>query len=1130
MDILFSPYAVGAMPKSAMAEVERRTEDLLKSSSFQRMVELEKKYKTEQSRASPSLLSSSQFTAQLRDGPSPRPERPESSFPKEQFLMVNPTRRPAIPPALSLAIPQAANSEGRSRPEEWEAEDEDSEETDSGTPTYSEPSQKQVKFLAPEEESEEDEDEEEDEEDGKSEQSSICQSPSWEGYGQRKKDKKLEAERRKKEKERAEKEAKAAKKRNITRLSKAPPPRPPATTNRESRSLALTAADRSMSDPVLLGRRGVQSAQSFHRPEEVGRTVSADDVQQIQRHRPAVTEVLSMNGFASEGPGLPSQEATPAVSSQNEKQSSRDAFPPSASKTPKVRHMSPSGHRGNSLSQGLASANNSQETLSGSPRVEGPRRNGYVHQQRVQAAERAMAGFADEQLFVKIAQHYPPSSSSSGHSQHTRRSSLTQEAKSAAMKLVGMKTPSSSGQADYLTFKAIPYSSGINGTKPTGSMSPSPNGVENSVRLHEHERPPDSGTAISREMTQSATSERPSPPRSSISSNTFSMAGSELSSHGREVRDSKDSAMAAMPRSVGNQQKPVEGLRPSVPLPPYYRLRALMHSRASARAERKAARSKVVSETTSTPKTEVAPVDQAKPAETGPNGNTRASEGSSSSSACEDGSQLPSPTITPDTSRPQSAKDVLLATNERTRNNGERAGVFDDERTLHQSLDSSKSSTPRAGAPEARGSVEVEHEDRWSRTALPFDADGDAQSFMTTVSNLDSVNVTEQEQSKNTRQPQAKLEQPRPIRAVSRSHINVEDAEPVIVPPPRSRKRSKSSPDEPQAAPPSLPSEQRQEGNETTRHGGRVSEDSAGAPRSKGSSKLRGTKHRTNTDKEGSGTREGTREMYEQDVQQQNHTGPGVSEMVSDLRGRMDEDEAPFALGNPQREWIPSSVFSASFEVPSFRSISPEAATPDYLLSNNPYFADFSEVAKAHSMLGEMPASTGPPSPISLPSPIHQVPTRPSTQPRTDSGPAPSLASGSTSRASTPSSRPSGTTAPISILKQPKSSGSDRPPVLSAIPKHMQLQAGMPARSAVAATAAPVAKIFVECCSCKFYHDMPSKLYECMAKPDAVVEDKLLGISGAITTMVKCPWCQHNMSRGCCAGYAAVVYLKEKLH
>jgi hypothetical protein len=78
--------------------------------------------------------------------------------------------------------------------------------------------------------------------------------------------------------------------------------------------------------------------------------------------------------------------------------------------------------------------------------------------------------------------------------------------------------------------------------------------------------------------------------------------------------------------------------------------------------------------------------------------------------------------------------------------------------------------------------------------------------------------------------------------------------------------------------------------------------------------------------------------------------------------------------------------------------------------------------------------------------------------------------------------------------------------------------------------AAPIAKMLVECCSCRFFHDMPSKLYECMARPDAVVEDRLLGISGAITTMVKCPWCQHNMSRECCAGYAAFVYLREKLH
>ncbi|CAK7567399.1 MAG: hypothetical protein SEPTF4163_005363 [Sporothrix epigloea] len=76
----------------------------------------------------------------------------------------------------------------------------------------------------------------------------------------------------------------------------------------------------------------------------------------------------------------------------------------------------------------------------------------------------------------------------------------------------------------------------------------------------------------------------------------------------------------------------------------------------------------------------------------------------------------------------------------------------------------------------------------------------------------------------------------------------------------------------------------------------------------------------------------------------------------------------------------------------------------------------------------------------------------------------------------------------------------------------------------------PIAKMLVECCHCKFFHDMPSRVYECMAQPDTVVTDRGLGVSGAITTMVKCPWCSHNMSTQCCAGYAAVIYLKEKLH
>lgn len=76
----------------------------------------------------------------------------------------------------------------------------------------------------------------------------------------------------------------------------------------------------------------------------------------------------------------------------------------------------------------------------------------------------------------------------------------------------------------------------------------------------------------------------------------------------------------------------------------------------------------------------------------------------------------------------------------------------------------------------------------------------------------------------------------------------------------------------------------------------------------------------------------------------------------------------------------------------------------------------------------------------------------------------------------------------------------------------------------------PIAKMFVICCSCKYFHDMPSKIYECMSRSESVVEDKNLGVSGIVSTCVRCPWCGHGMTTACCAGYAAVVVLREKLH
>ncbi|KAM3467879.1 hypothetical protein MY5147_008488 [Beauveria neobassiana] len=59
-----------------------------------------------------------------------------------------------------------------------------------------------------------------------------------------------------------------------------------------------------------------------------------------------------------------------------------------------------------------------------------------------------------------------------------------------------------------------------------------------------------------------------------------------------------------------------------------------------------------------------------------------------------------------------------------------------------------------------------------------------------------------------------------------------------------------------------------------------------------------------------------------------------------------------------------------------------------------------------------------------------------------------------------------------------------------------------------------VAKVFVECCGCKYYHDMPSKLYDAMVNPNVVLSPKdRLDFAGAISMTVKCPWCQ-GRSRG----------------
>jgi len=76
-----------------------------------------------------------------------------------------------------------------------------------------------------------------------------------------------------------------------------------------------------------------------------------------------------------------------------------------------------------------------------------------------------------------------------------------------------------------------------------------------------------------------------------------------------------------------------------------------------------------------------------------------------------------------------------------------------------------------------------------------------------------------------------------------------------------------------------------------------------------------------------------------------------------------------------------------------------------------------------------------------------------------------------------------------------------------------------------------IAKMFVECCQCKYYHDMPSKLYEAMANPEGVLAlGEYADLAGSLSMTIKCPWCKHDMSTKCCAGLAAMVHIKERLH
>ncbi|KAB5578464.1 hypothetical protein GE09DRAFT_551494 [Coniochaeta sp. 2T2.1] len=1116
------------------------TPPLSRGSSFQRMLELEKKYRLERlqndqeqrslsptSPISPAESLSPRAPLQLR--------RANSLSQQQQDLMLMAVRRSIVPPPLSIAIPPPHSDRRIAREDQGARSHEQDLEPDLENV---ESLQKSVKFLAP------DSDEEEE-----SDQSSICHSPSWEGYGKAKKDKKKEAERKrraKEQKEQAEREAKAAKKRASSRLSKAVPlpvRHMPTVMERSNsapvlNSTSFRVASRNHQMPtvhddqeyVLSGSHQSSMFRSVT-PDSTGMLDSASNSfiggLKLQQEREAAlhhamhSQFPHVNGHDqrqrihksySTGPAF---DLSPPVSGgssvRNDSRSSREACPPSASRTPMLRHTS-AQQPATKLSRGRDSKNHpatsshsgnnhSQELLQSDGISHSRGRNdGYVRQRRDQSTERALAGFLDEQLVSSNA-----SSSTRSSSQHTRRSSLSRDVKAAAMRLTGHRGTSakrsdsaeqgSVEQADYFTYANQPRSPSVAQVLSTEASVPSsPRSKGNQAE-----------STSSRATQESANADAP------------------VNAGATKSRSLKDVARAALHMSSSQTQVPT--FKPTVKPPPYYILRAKFSSSSSVPTVSTGGTSGV--HAAQPPKS--APTNASSGPSAGPNQpGSRVSEGSSSSSNYDDGSPLPSPVTTPDTSRPQSPKGLPTEAGTLSEATTEEPGVQDDARTLRQlsgptSSGSSSNVTPRLTQYDDEGN-EMPPEERWSRTAMPMEIDfEDAQSTISDYSDA------REEPIKPTSGP-SKLERLTGVRdsqrfdepgdSFGRPHLSRSHSDPDLA-----GQSTESQGQEP-AIPRRSKARERQEAK-------RPSTASAGQLLTK----------------EAKETEKAKEEPRETEQRNKLRKQKPAAEMKSD---KTTDDDAEVIERTSDELKSKASQANANTSLMSARFMSPIGGfIPSYGFASNPLFVDLSEISKAAntSDQGALPVKitatqitfqTQAPAPKAItktaretakvaPPTVnqHQLPAPEPLKPAARTLSAPTSAQGPKPA---PPSR--STTTPVSILKPTAPQPAPLPQVLSAIPKHLQPQnaARSQALTPPELRMAPIAKMFVECCSCKFYHDMPSKLYECMAKPDAVVEDKLRGISGSITTMVKCPWCQHNMSTSCCAGYAAVVYVKEKLH
>lgn len=1145
--------------------------------------------------------------------------------------MLKAVRRSLVLPPLSITIPTGLTEAAKHefiRETDYQAERQEESQLQPGA--VAEPLHKQVKFLAP------DEEEEEEEEAEMSDQSSICQSPSWENYGERKKKKKEDADRRKKEKEQAEKEAKAAKKRLAARLSKAPPPMLPRSPTQENpRITALAYPERSMSDTLLTNKHLLPSSHLVT-AQNVDKSLSADD---LQRHsRPYHTIASAGRGNASLTQGERQDQLLPQhtvryesfdqrpqprqthseslgvmnASSGQVPSPRREAFPPSSSRTPMLRATRPatSHGRSNSLLQGASRLfkgkedehrdDNAGPQLQDSPQIfeedtRGRPRDGYVRHNRVQSASRAMAGTADDQLPSSAS--FGPSSRSSSQTTQTRRSSLSQEARSAAMKLVGIRTSSAAKsdrptdkkpakETDYFNFMEHAYSAAVLSSMATaGKPKPAP----------EAPTPPRSQNSIG-EASVTLT----------IASSSFqgsSVAGSDAGSQAKKNRSLKDAARAALGMSTGHPATP-DAVRSPVQAPPYLRFRSRISSQTSAVSTPNAFPPVVKHTISGSPRSIITREGETLTKHSSDTTHSNvinttevalpqvsASEGSSSSSAFDEASPLPSPTTTPDTSRPQSSKDMPLVSNDITSSPTNLEAGQDDDRTVRQRSEDSASqasTTPRDGSEVRDSNKGLTTGEEWSMSGLLIDLGFDTQSPISALANGEvkanhgvkrstagsgssspSDFSRPSSRGKDTTQHQPMLDREEDTRPQLRMSKSLSDPDIRATISPLVAHATLSSPEDAIIVPPRSP--------KRTRTAGYFAAENRGHEQ-----KL----HQAFSWERGDEESYQTVSMAEVAARQRTEVVMGT-ELRFDMGGeehrgkrrqKLTSSRMPSQTGeirSQQPRVVSGERQQLGYRHPSSSEPSPmhdSFPSASTLAAGGYSRSKFTTLPAGFAYSPDLPGSSSrqaeewPEVPPISPQMVSQFPSPPSTSRSPTPLASPLSPPPSTTSYSSTASR-SASTPPVSILKQPRPPMPPIPtsmPILSALPKHMLHQSnhstpnlpsppassrpttlalaphGGPsteekeaaARRAAAggASSQPFAKILVQCCSCQFFLDMPSKVYECIAKPDAVIEDRALGVSGAIMTMVKCPWCSHKMSRECCRGYTAMVTLVERYH